>query len=123
MNHVNDVVWSPSPERVERANITRLLRRLGCADYHDLHRVSIDEPERFWPELIDDLGLEFSQPWERVLDVSDGPEWAKWFVGARLNIAVNCVHRWRDLPGEAAVFRGEDGTRSSLTWSETPSAV
>ena len=118
MNHLNDVVWSPSPERVERANITRLLRRLGCADYHDLHRVSIDEPERFWPELIDDLGLEFSQPWERVLDVSDGPEWAKWFVGARLNIAENCVHRWRDLPGEAAVFRGEDGARWALTWSE-----
>ena len=118
MNHLNDVVWSPSPERVERANITRLLRRLGCADYHDLHRVSIDEPERFWPELIDDLGLEFSQPWERVLDVSDGPEWAKWFVGARLNIAENCVHRWRDRPGEAAVFRGEDGTRRALTWSE-----
>ena len=106
MNDVSDVVWSPSPERVERANITRLVRRLGCADYHDLHRVSIEEPERFWPELIDDLGLAFSQPWERVLDVSDGPEWAKWFVGARLNIAENCVHRWRDLPGEAAVFRG-----------------
>ncbi|HEX7310334.1 MAG TPA: AMP-binding protein [Gaiellaceae bacterium] len=118
MTDVNDVVWSPTPERVERANITRLLRRLGCADYHDLHRVSIEEPERFWPELIDDLGLAFSQPWERVLDASDGPEWAKWFVGARLNIAENCVHRWRDLPGEAAVFRGEDGARSALTWSE-----
>jgi acetyl-CoA synthetase len=115
---VNDVVWSPSPERIERANITRLLRRLGCADYHELHRVSIEEPERFWPELIDDLGLEFSQPWEQVLDVSDGPEWAKWFVGARLNIASNCVHRWRDLRGEAAVFRGEDGARSALTWGE-----
>jgi acetyl-CoA synthetase len=114
---VNDVVWSPSSERVERANITRLVRRLGCAGYHDLHRLSIEEPERFWPELIDDLGLAFSQPWERVLDVSEGPEWAKWFVGARLNVAENCVHRWRDLPGEAAVFRGEDGTRSALTWS------
>jgi acetyl-CoA synthetase len=118
VNDVHDVVWSPSPERVERANITRLLRRLSCADYHELHRVSIEEPDRFWPELIDDLGLAFSQPWERVLDVSDGPEWAKWFVGARLNIAENCVHRWRDLPGEAAVFRGEDGTRSALTWGE-----
>jgi hypothetical protein len=46
---VNDVVWSPSPERVERANVTRLLRRLGCADYHELHRVSIEDPDRFWP--------------------------------------------------------------------------
>jgi acetyl-CoA synthetase len=115
---VNDVVWSPNPELVEQANITRLMRRLGCADYHELHHVSVEDPARFWPELIDDLGLEFSRPWEHVLDLSEGPEWAKWFVGARLNLASNCVHRWRDLPGEAAVWRGEDGTRSALDWPE-----
>jgi acetyl-CoA synthetase len=115
---VNDVIWSPSPELVERANVTRLMRRLDCADYHELHRVSVEEPERFWPTVIEDLGLEFSQPWERVLDTSEGPEWATWFVGGRLNIASNCVHRWRDLLGEAAVWRGEDGSRSALSWPE-----
>jgi acetyl-CoA synthetase len=115
---VNDIIWTPNPERIERANVTRLQRSLGCGDYHELHRVSVGEPERFWPAVIDDLGLEFSGPWQRVLDASGGPEWAKWFVGARLNVATNCVHRWRDLPGEAAVFRGEDGARSALTWSE-----
>jgi acetyl-CoA synthetase len=113
---VNDFVWSPNPELVEHANVTRLMRRLGCADYHELHQVSVEDPERFWPELIDDLGLEFSRRWERVLDDSAGPEWATWFAGAQLNVASNCVHRWRDLPGEAAVWRGEDGSRSALTW-------
>ena len=115
---MNDVVWSPSPELVERANVTRLMQRLGCADYHELHRLSVEEPERFWPEAIDDLGLEFSRPWERVLDASEGPEWTRWFVGASLNIAANCVHRRRDQPGEAAVFRGEDGSRTALSWRE-----
>jgi len=115
---MNDVIWSPSPEFVEAANVTRLMRRLDCADFHELHRLSVEEPERFWPELIEDLGLEFTQPWDRVLDVSKGPEWATWFVGARLNVAWNCVHRWRDEPGEAAVFCGEDGSRSALSWAE-----
>jgi acetyl-CoA synthetase len=115
---VSGYVWTPSPEQVERANVTRLARRLGCSDYHELQRVSVEEPERFWPAVVDDLGLEFSQPWERVLDASDGVEWAKWFVGGRLNVAHNCVHRWAHLPGEAAVFRGEDGTRSALSWAE-----
>jgi acetyl-CoA synthetase len=115
---VNDIIWSPSPERVENANVTRLMRRLECADYHELHRVSVEEPERFWREVVDDLGLEFSAPWERVLDVSRGPEWATWFVGARLNVAWNCVHRWRAEPGEAAVFRGEEGHRSALGWAQ-----
>src|SRR6266849_4786855 len=94
------------------------MRALGCATYHELHRVSIEDPERFWPALIDDLGLEFSQPWERVLDTSNGPEWATWFVGGRLNVAWNCVHKWKDEPGEAAVFLGEDGTRAALTWQQ-----
>ena len=111
-------VWRPDPELVERANLTRLMRRLGCRDFHELHALSIEDPELFWPELVADLGLEFTQRWTRVLETSDGPEWAKWFVDARLNIATNCVHRWRDRPGEAAVWRGEDGTRASLTWPE-----
>ena len=90
------VIWSPGEAFVESANLTRLMRRLACDDYHALHRLSVDDPERFWPEAIDDLGLEFSRRWDRVLDDSAGPEWSKWFVGARLNIAANCVHRWRE---------------------------
>ncbi|MDX6424487.1 MAG: acetyl-CoA synthetase [Gaiellaceae bacterium] len=113
-------VWEPSPERVEQANVVRLWRKLGCESYHDLHRVSIEEPERFWPALIDDLGLEFSTPWERVLDESAGIEWATWFAGGRLNIATNCVHRHTERrPNDvAAIFLGEDGTRRERTYAE-----
>jgi acetyl-CoA synthetase len=115
---VPDFVWKPTPEIVEAANLTRLSRSLGCSDYHELHRVSIEEPERFWPALVDDLGLTFTRRWARVLDTSDGIEWARWFVGGRVNVATNCVHKWDELPGEAAVFLGEDGSRSALTWPE-----
>ncbi len=116
-----DVVWSPPPERIEQANLTRLLRRFDVGDYHQLHRISVEDPERFWPEVIADLGLEFSQPWERVLDASEGSEWARWFVGAKLNLAWNCVHRWaagERASEEAAVWLGEDGARASRTWLE-----
>jgi acetyl-CoA synthetase len=115
---VPDFVWNPTPAIVEGANLTRLSRLLGCSDYHELHRVSIEEPERFWPALVDDLGLVFTHPWTRVLDTSDGIEWARWFVGGRVNVATNCVHKWTELPGEAAVFLGEDGSRLALTWPE-----
>jgi acetyl-CoA synthetase len=122
---VGEVVWTPTPERVEEANLTRLMRRLECADYAELHRVSVEDPVRFWPALIDDLGLEFSRRWDSVVDTSDGPEWARWFVGGRLNVAWNCVHRWaRERPGEeAAVWLPEDGARESLTWGELSEEV
>jgi acetyl-CoA synthetase len=123
---VAEFVWTPSEERIEQANVTRLMRRLGCGDYHELHRVSIEEPERFWAEVVADLGLEFTQPWNRVLDVSRGPEWATWFVGGRLNLAKNCVHRWARgsrAEEEAAVWLPEDGGRQSISWREVADAV
>jgi acetyl-CoA synthetase len=121
-----EFVWTPTPEQVEQANVTRLIRRLGCADYHELQRLSVKDPERFWPEVVDDLGIEFSRPWDRVLDTSRGIEWATWFVGGRLNLAWNCVHKWAQgerADEEAAVFLGEDGVRASLTWAQVSRAV
>ena len=55
---MTEVVWHPPPERVERANVTRLGRRLGCESFADYpSRLSVDEPERFWPAVVEDLGL------------------------------------------------------------------
>jgi len=41
--------------------------------------------------VVRDLGIPFPTPYERVLDASDGPEWARWFIGGRLNIAHACA--------------------------------
>lgn len=112
--------WTPSPEQLASANVARLARALRCASYEELHRVSVDEPDRFWRAVRDDLGIPFARDWDSVLDDSRGPEWARWFLGARLNVADACVHRWaRERPGEeAAVWAPEDGERASLTWAE-----
>jgi acetyl-CoA synthetase len=113
----SEFVWQPSPAQIERANLTRLQRALGASDYHELHRISIEEPDRFWPALIDDLGIEFSRRWDAVVDSSRGPEWATWFVGGQVNVARVCVHRWAS-DEEAVVGLYEDGARESLTWAE-----
>jgi acetyl-CoA synthetase len=123
---VSEFIWSPTPEEVESANVTRLARRLGVERYADLHRISVEEPERFWPAVIDDLGLEFSEPWDRVVDTSRGNEWATWFTGGKLNLAWNCVHRWAAgelAEQEAAIWQSEDGTRVSLTWRDLSEEV
>ena len=122
---MSDYVWKPSPERIERANVTRLARRLGAGSYAELHRVSVEEPDRFWPELVDDLGIEFSQPWQSVVDTSRGPEWATWFNGGRVNVARACLHRWAALrlDDEALVGLYEDGGRESLSYSEASRQV
>jgi acetyl-CoA synthetase len=114
-----DVVWEPSAETLDRANVVRLMRRHGLDDYWALVRRSQEEPEWFWPAAIEDMGLEFSRSWRRVWDDSEGPEWTTWFVGATLNVARNCVHRWAEhRPDEvAAVFAAEDGERREMTFA------
>jgi acetyl-CoA synthetase len=122
---VPEFVWTPSEETLARANVVRLMRRHGYDDYWELQRRSQEDLEWFWPAAIEDMGLEFSTPWKQVLDVSRGPEWATWFVGGRLNIAWNCVHRWaaRRPDDVGAVFAGEDGERREWTFAELSRAV
>ncbi len=112
--------WSPSAERLATANVARLAASLGCADYETLHRLSLDEPDRFWRAVVADLGIPLVRDWDRVLEQSRGIEWTTWFVGARLNLADACVHRWaRETPDrEAAVWAPEEGDRRALTWRE-----
>lgn len=112
--------WAPTTAQYEAANVVRLARTLGCENYDALHRVSVEEPDRFWRAVRADLELRFARDWERVLDDSRGVEWTTWFEGARVNVADACVHRWarERAAEEAAVWQSEDGARKSLSWSE-----
>jgi acetyl-CoA synthetase len=120
MPPVDGIVWRPDAATLERANATRLVRRAGVDDYRELVRRSAEEPEWFWPLLVEDLGLEFSQPWTQVVDASRGPEWATWFVGGRVSIPHNCVHRWAASAPDrvAAVGLAEDGSRRTVTFAQ-----
>jgi acetyl-CoA synthetase len=115
-----EIVWTPDEQTLAHANVVRLMRKHGLDDYRELVRRSQEEPAWFWPAAIEDLGLEFSRPWEQVFDDSRGPEWTTWFVGSQVSIARNCVHRWagRTPDKVAAVFAGEDGSRRELTFAE-----
>ena len=118
-------VWRPDAETLARANVVRLMRRHGFDDYWDLVRRSQEDPEWFWPAAIEDMGLEFAQPWDQVVDLSRGPEWATWFVGGKLNVAWNCVHRWAERRPDAiaSVGVGEDGSRREQTFGELSDEV
>ncbi len=123
---MSEVVWTPSDRTVERANVTRLQRLAGVGDYWQLVKRSQEDPEWFWPLVVEDLGLEFMRRWDRVVDTTRGPEWATWFIGGKLNVASNCVHRWADSPRRddvGAVFAGEDGARREWTFADLSDAV
>ncbi|HST46456.1 acetate--CoA ligase, partial [Jatrophihabitans sp.] len=64
--------------------------------------------------------LDWDTEWTQALDWSNAP-FAKWFVGGRLNAAVNCVDRHvRAGRGEkvALHFEGEPGDTRTVTYAE-----
>jgi acetyl-CoA synthetase len=115
------IIWRPTPEVIERARITRLMRSLGVATLAELQRRSIEDPEWYWNGVVRDLGLRWLTPYSRVLDDSRGPAWPRWFPGGRLNFSDNCLDR--NLVGgrgrkPAIVWEGDDGQTRTLTYAE-----
>ena len=112
---MSDFVWRPTTEIVERANVTRLAGKHGLASYEDLLARSIEDIEWFWDAVVEDLGIDFAEPYTDVLDASRGPQWPQWFVGGHVNIASNCVHRHA---GPAIVWEGEEGATREVSYGE-----
>ncbi|HLJ67425.1 MAG TPA: acetate--CoA ligase [Chloroflexota bacterium] len=117
-----DITWEPGPRQLERSRLQALMRRHGIDTYADFYARSIDDPEWFWEAVVrDELELVWSRPYDRVLDLSDGPAWPHWFVGGRLNYVANAVdrHVTGDRGGAAAlIWEGEEGTTRTLTYRE-----
>jgi acetyl-CoA synthetase len=114
------LAWAPTPANIDRANVSRFMRTHDIGSLTELTRRSVSDVEWFWDAVVGDLDIEFSTPYERVLDLSRGPEWATWFTGGRTNVARQCVDRWaeRDPDAVAVVWEGEDGDARRATFGE-----
>ena len=114
-------VWYPSPEYTEGSHLERLMKRLGVADYDALYRLSVEAMDRFWVATLEEIGVEWFEPYQAFVDLSRGPAWPEWFVGGRLNLAHVAVtqHVARGLAQQLAlVWEGEDGRVTRLTYRE-----
>jgi acetyl-CoA synthetase len=104
--------FSPPPAFTENAQIKSL------HDYERLYRQSMEDPERFWGEVAEQL--HWFKKWDRVLDERDAPVY-KWFAGGKTNICYNCVDRHVEAGGgkqTAILWEGEPDERSSLTYEQ-----
>ncbi len=89
----DEFIWAPSGERVARSNLKRFMDSEHIQSFSELQRRSSIEVEWFWDAVNKDLKIEWYQNYDKVLDLSRGIQWAKWFVGGKINIAHNCVDK------------------------------
>src|SRR5918994_4653547 len=95
-----EIAWRPTRDYVERSRLKAFMDRHALGSYDELLRRSIAEPSWFWPAVFDDLDIQFYEPYTEVLDLTRGMPWARWCVGARLNIVHNCLDKWICTPTE-----------------------
>ncbi|MCL5283929.1 MAG: acetate--CoA ligase [Armatimonadetes bacterium] len=97
--------FPPSAEFTAQANLNS----------PEMVRRGNEDPDGFWADSANEL--QWFQKWDRVLDWN--PPDAKWFVGGKINLSVNCVDR--HLAGArrnkaAIIWEGEPGEERVLTY-------
>src|SRR4051794_11338151 len=137
------IAWTPTPEVIERAQLTKFMRQVGVSTWDELYKYSIDDVEKFTEEVLKFLEIKFDPPYEKLLDTSNGIEFPAWLgtrtpssaseqadegvrVPAGLNITEMCLDRWQtnemsDQP--AVIWEGEEGTEVTLTYSQLRTKV
>src|SRR4051794_38895965 len=111
MSEVPPVLWTPSPERVERANVTAFMRAHGHAGYETLRQWSVDDLEGFWAAIWETYGLEGG--YDAVLGSREMPG-AQWFTGARVSYA---EHLFRGKPDDRVAIRAASELRPVEEWT------
>ena len=117
-----EVLWAPSPEMVERSQLTRYIawlaenRDLHFDDYAALWRWSVTEIEEFWRTIWDCFEVISDTPPSEVLPERVMPG-ANWFPSTQLNYAEHIFRGKAD--GEVAVlYASELRELTELRWGE-----
>jgi acetyl-CoA synthetase len=116
-----DVAWRPNDAYLDRSRLRRFMARHGIATYDELLARANDDPGWYWGAMAEELGLVWSRPYRRVLDLSRGKPWAEWFTGGGFNYVTSALDCHADGPdGErtALIWEGDDGAVRRLTYRE-----
>ncbi len=117
-----DLLWSPSPEAIEQANLTDYMRWLSDKhgivknDYSALWEWSIDEIGDFWTTLFDYFALVYDGELEPALGEMGMPS-AEWFPNVHINYAENIFAKLStDKP--ILLYKAEDSSLREVFRSE-----
>ncbi|WP_123537226.1 AMP-binding protein [Halosimplex salinum] len=101
LEDIDEVVHRPDREFVESTNVWAFMQAYDIDDYEELidrtTRADPDEPasgvDWFWDTMTEYLDVEFFEPYDRVRDDSEGPQFTDWYPGGTTNVAHNVLDR------------------------------
>ena len=118
------LLWEPSEEFKESANISRYMRwleenrGLSFEGYEELWEWSVADLEEFWASIWEYFDVQASKPYSEVLGSRQMPG-TEWFPGAELNYAEHVFRNANARPEEPAVmYQSEVRDLGTVTWQE-----
>ena len=112
-------IYDVLPHAAERALIDE-------ATYQAMYRRSIEDPEGFWADMANEH-VHWFRKWDRVADWTFGGDVGiRWFDGARVNVAYNCLDRHLAERGDkpAILWEGDQpGEERRITFRELHAEV
>ena len=95
MTSAGEILWTPSPDRVQRSQMhafmTHLAQRHGFEpDWPSFHRWSVAHRDLFWPELMSLAAIEPTKPATATI-TGEGMLGTRWFAGMELNFAAHLL--------------------------------
>ncbi|MHA1950726.1 MAG: AMP-binding protein [Candidatus Thorarchaeota archaeon] len=116
-----EIVWRPTSEHIEQANLTRFMKLHSIGTFDELMERSTEDVGWFTDAVLKFLDIQFYNPYSKVVDLSHGIAWPQWCVDAKMNIVHNCLDKYIGTPRaehQALIWEGEDGTTKSMTYDE-----
>ena len=114
-------IWYPDPDMISESGVSQLMKHFGIADFDALYRFSIDRPSEYWAGVNSFCGIAWSKPYDRFMDVAEGPEFPRWFVGGELNWVDTILNRANDktqADRSAVIAENEAGEIAAVTYAE-----
>ncbi|BDH55749.1 AMP-binding protein [Tsukamurella sp. PLM1] len=125
-NRSDTLAWVPTDEVRGRSRLLAAMRGWNVDSVAALNERAVADPDWFWRAAVADLDIEFSSPFDAVLDDSEGKPFPKWFTGGVINVAQLAAHRHASGPyadKTAVVYEGDAGQRRTLTFAELSAQV
>ena len=112
-------VYDVLPHAAQRALIDE-------AAYQAMYRRSIEDPDAFWADMANEH-VHWFRKWDKVANWTfDGDVSIRWFDGARVNVAYNCLDRHLEERGDkpAILWEGDaPGEERRITFRELHAEV
>lgn len=83
------IAWTPTPDVIERAQLTKFMRQVGVSTWDELYEFSIRDVEKFTEQVLKFLDIKFDPPYEKLLDTSNGIEFPQWFRSGDTPVATD----------------------------------